>query len=100
VQAALPPATIQAAPQKLASVNTTATAADEKKFGPGVVMQAVPVDPKAGPVATRAPRALADAKPAKKPVEKPAQPTKLASAKPVPKVEVPAPSLRTASDTN
>lgn len=89
-----------AAPQKLASVNVPATTADEKKLGPGVVMQAVPVDPKAGPVATHAPQKLGEAKPVKKPEEKPAEPTKLAATKPAPKVDAPAPALRTASDSN
>jgi Flp pilus assembly protein TadD len=98
-QAALPPATTPAAqPQKLASTNTAATAADEKKLGSGVVMQAVPVDPKAGPVAKQATHELADTKTVKKPVKKAAPPTTLASAKPALKIDTPA--LRTASDAN
>jgi Flp pilus assembly protein TadD len=85
------------APHKLADVNTKATVADEKKLGPNVVMQAVPVDPKAGPV--HAPRKLAETASAKKPIEAPA--AKLADAKPAPtKPELPPPSLRTASDAN
>jgi hypothetical protein len=94
----LPAPAAQAAPQKLASVNAAATTADEKKLGPGVVMQAVPVDPKAGPVT--AAHKLAEAKPAKKPVAKPVEPTKLAAAKPALKIDTPAPALRTASDAN
>jgi hypothetical protein len=86
------------APQKLASANTAATAADEKNLGPAVVMQAVPVDPQAGPV--HAPVKTAAAKPVKKPVAKPAEPTKLAAARPEPKVSAPTPTLRTASDAN
>jgi Flp pilus assembly protein TadD len=95
-QAALAPA--NAAPQKFASTNTPATTADEKKLGPGVVMQAVPVDPQAGPV--HAPVKTVAAKTAKKPVAKLAEPTKLAAAKPEAKVSAPPPTLRTASDAN
>jgi Flp pilus assembly protein TadD len=92
---------VDAAPKMAAlSVNTAATAADEKKLGPGVVMQAVPVDPKAGPMAAQeSPRKLAAAKPAKKPLAKPASPTVIAAAKPALKTQD-APALRTASDTN
>jgi Flp pilus assembly protein TadD len=92
------PSLAQAAPRKLASTNAAETTADEKKLGAGVVMQAVPVDHEAGPV--HASQKLADAKPAKKPVEKHAPPTKLADIKPAPKAELPAPALRTASGAN
>ena len=92
-QAALPPA-VSAAPQKLASTDAPAIVMGDKKPGLNVVMQAVPIDPLAGPVASRAPHKLAEAKPAKKPV------TKFAAAKPTPKIEAPAPALRTASDAN
>jgi Flp pilus assembly protein TadD len=95
---------VQAPSQKLASTNTTATAADEKKLGPGVVMQAIPVDPFAGPI--HAQSKTADAKPTKKPVAKAAETTKLAAAVkpavkvPAVKVDAPPPVLRTASDAN
>jgi Flp pilus assembly protein TadD len=107
-QAALAPVPVKTAAANTEAVNAKATLADEKKLGPGVVMEPVPVDPLAGPVATHEPRRLvrADtAKPAKpemmaKAAAKRPAPAKLAAAKPKPGLMTAAPALRTASDSN